>query len=118
MIENNNRVEECTLAVDEFLAAQKIEPVSKKRFPVDGGDFGYVYQLGHFGVEITRHQFIIFSKFNSRYIEMTDYDNSRELLDYVLPIIQEYIDDPGITRHLFVRQFNQLKKTAFRLINR
>ncbi|MDH3327459.1 MAG: hypothetical protein OEM38_12190 [Gammaproteobacteria bacterium] len=109
MIEENTFVDECTQQVELFLQEQNTKPESKKRFPVDGGSFGYVYQLGHFGVEITVHQFIIFSKYNSRYIDMVDYKNVEELMGYVLPIIQEYIDDPAITKHIFIRQLDKLK---------
>jgi len=110
MIIENNRINECTQAVDQFLEKQKIIPVSKKRFPVDGGSIGVIYQLGHFGIEITVHQFIIFSKYNSRYIDMADYKTSDALLDYVLPITQEYIDNPDITKHLLLRQLKKLKR--------
>lgn len=109
MIENNKQVDECSLRVDAFLEENNITPESKKRFPVDGGSFGYVYQLGHFGIEITVHQFIIFSKFNSRYIDMADYKSIEELLEYALPLAQEYINDPSITDHVFIRKFNKIK---------
>ncbi len=118
MIKENKYIEDCMQRVDAFLASQHIKPVSKKRFPVDGGSYGYVYQLGHFGIEISKHQFIIFSKYNSRYIEMEDYDTVEALMNYVLPIIQEYIDDPGITKHIFVRSLNKLKNHAFGLGNK
>lgn len=118
MIEKIKRIEDCMQQVDAFLASQQIKPISKKKFPVDDGSYGYVYQLGHFGIEITKHQFIVFSKYNSRYIEMQDYDSTESLLDYVLPIIQEYIDDPGITKHLFVRSFNKLKNRALGIANK
>ena len=75
MIELDSRVSECVQQVDTFLEEQHIKPASKKRFPVDGGSLGVVYQLGHFGVEVTVHQFIIFSKYNSRYIDMADYSS-------------------------------------------
>lgn len=106
---DQNRVDECVKHVDQFLENQKMKPVSKKRFPVDGGSLGVVYQLGHFGIEITVHQFIIFSQYNSRYIDMLDYASTEELMDYVLPLAQEYIDNPEITKHIFVRQINKLK---------
>ncbi len=110
MTEQNNRVDECVKEVDAFLEKKNIKPVSKKRFPVDGGSLGVVYKLGHFGIEVTVHQFIIFSKYNSRYIDMVDYKTSEKLLDYALPIAQEYIDDPEITKHIVVRQITKLKR--------
>jgi len=109
MLHTSKMVNECEQAIDVFLQHQSIPPQSKKRFPVDGDSLGVVYQLGHFGIEVTVHQFIIFSKFNSRYIDMNDYRTSQELLDFTLPLIQEYIDDPDITKHLFIRQLNKLK---------
>jgi len=110
MTEINLRVNTCTQLVDTLLEEQNITPTSKKRFPVDGGSIGTVYQLGYFGIEITVHQFIIFSKFNSRHIDMLDYKNIEELMDYVTPIIQQFIDDPDITKHIVVRKINKLKQ--------
>jgi len=109
MISRNERVDECTAAVDAFLEKNNVTVETKKQFPVDGGDIGVVYKLGHFGIEITKHQFIIFSQYNSRHIDMLDYDSSTDVLNYALPIAQEFIDDPDITKHVFVRAFHRVK---------
>jgi len=110
MLSNNIFLDESADGVDKYLQQREFTPESKKRFALKDGSYGYIYQLGIFGIEITVHQFIIFSKYNGRYIEMDDYKNADELLEYVLPLVGEFIDDPVITKNIIARQFYNVKK--------
>jgi len=109
MINEDPRVGDCASRIETFLDKQNIKPFSKKRFPVDNNTFGYIYQLEHFGIEASVHSIIIFSKYNSRMIDLVDYENNDLLFEYVFPIIQEYIDDEDIGKNPLVKHFHKLK---------
>lgn len=113
-IENNDTSENqfldyCIEKIDTYLAEQNIPPTIKRKFKETSKIHGTVYKFSHFGVEVSTNQVTIFGKYVSEFFDIEYYENKDKLLEALLPRINEFHQNPVLTKHPFIRFFSKLK---------
>jgi len=107
----NEFLDYCVAKIDEYFSSNNIQATTKRKFKETSSIHGIVYKFPHFGVEVVKDQVTIFGKYKSQFFDSENYENTDQLLEELLPTIQEFYKNPTLTKHPLIRFFSKFKKS-------